>query len=105
MSAAGRAAHRTRTVARGTLRMNTKLMGELVKLRYKLIWAKTRTRNGKIALFFAGYILLIMVIAIMGAGGIGAGILAVRTGKGYPMAAALLGGMFVQALLATVVLG
>jgi hypothetical protein len=85
--------------------MNTKLMGELVKLRYKLIWAKTRTRNGKIALFFAGYILLIMVIAIMGAGGIGAGILAVRTGKGYQVAAALLAGMFLQAVLATVLLG
>jgi hypothetical protein len=85
--------------------MNTQLLGELVRLRYKLMWAKTRTRNGKIALFFAGYILLIMVIAILGAGGIGAGILAVRSGKGYPMAAALLGGMFVQALLATVVLG
>ena len=85
--------------------MNTKLMGELVRLRYKLMWAKTRTRNGKIALFFAGYILLIMVMAILSAGGVGAGILAVRSGKGYPVAAALLAGLFLQALLATVLLG
>ncbi|HTS31563.1 MAG TPA: hypothetical protein VMH81_37085 [Bryobacteraceae bacterium] len=85
--------------------MNTELIGHLVRLRYKLMWARTRTRNGKIALFLAGYILLIMVIAIFSAGGIGAGIVAVRTGKGYPVAAALLAGMYVQAALASVLLG
>ena len=85
--------------------MNLNLMGELVKLRYKLMWAKTRTRNGKIALFFAGYLLLVMAIAIVAAGGIGAGVIAVRTGKGYQVAAALLAGMYAQALLATVLLG
>ena len=85
--------------------MNLELIGELVKLRYKLMWAKTRTRNGKIALFFAGYILLIMVIVILAAGGLGAGIVAVRSGKGYRMAAAILGGFFLQAILATVLLG
>ncbi len=42
--------------------MNFQLMGQLVRLRYKLMWAKTRTRNGKIALFFAGYLLLIMFL-------------------------------------------
>jgi hypothetical protein len=85
--------------------MNTALLGELVRLRYKLMWAKTRTRNGKMALFFAGYILLIMVIVIFSAGGIGAGIVAVRTGKGYSVAAALLAGMYLQAVLASVLLG
>ena len=34
--------------------MNTALIGELVRLRYKLLWAKTRSRNGRIALFLAG---------------------------------------------------
>ena len=43
--------------------MNTTLMGHLIGLRYKLMWAKTRSRNGKIALFFAGYIVLILVVA------------------------------------------
>src|SRR5258707_10611842 len=85
--------------------MNLELINELIKLRYKLMWAKKRTRNGKIALFFAGYILLIMVIVIVSAGGLGAGILAVRSGKAYPLAAALLGGMFLQAVLATVLPG
>lgn len=85
--------------------MNFQLVGELVRLRYKLMWAKTRTRNGKIALFFAGYLLLIMVITILGAGGVGAGVVAVKSGKATPVAFAILGGLFVQALLATVVLG
>ena len=34
--------------------MNTALIGELVRLRYKLLWAKTRSRNGRIALFLVG---------------------------------------------------
>jgi hypothetical protein len=85
--------------------MNIAPINELVRLRYKLMWAKTRTRNGKMALFFAGYILLVMAIAILSAGGIGAGIVAVRSGKGYPVAAVLLAGMFLQAVLASVLLG
>ncbi|HYW47091.1 MAG TPA: hypothetical protein VE959_29765 [Bryobacteraceae bacterium] len=85
--------------------MDWQLIGALVKLRYKLIWAKTRTRNGRIALFFAGYILLVMLISVFAAGGVGAAIAGVRTGKAYLITAAVLGGLYVQALLATVVLG
>ena len=48
--------------------MNTALIGELVKLRYKLLWAKTRSRNGRIALFLAGYLLLVMLIALLAIG-------------------------------------
>ena len=36
------------------------MIGDLIALRYKLMWAKTRSRNGRIALFFAGYLLLIV---------------------------------------------
>ena len=42
--------------------MDFELIGTLIRLRYKLLWANTRTRNGKIALFFAGYLLLVMTI-------------------------------------------
>ena len=35
--------------------MNFELIGNLVRLRYKLLWAKTRSRNGRIALFMAGH--------------------------------------------------
>ncbi len=85
--------------------MNTRLIAELVKLRYQLMWAKTRTRNGKIALFFAGYVLLVFFLVIFSLGGIGAGIAAVRSGKGHLVAAGVLGGLYAQALLATVLMG
>ncbi len=35
--------------------MNTSRILLLVGLRYKLLWAQTRTRNGRIALFLTGY--------------------------------------------------
>lgn len=85
--------------------MNFELIGILVRLRYKLLWAKTRTRNGKIALFFAGYLLLVMVLALFGAGGLGAGMTAIRSGKGTLLAGVLLGGIYAQAMLASVILG
>lgn len=85
--------------------MNFQRIGYLVRLRYKLMWARTRTRNGKIAVFFAGYLLLIMFLILMVAGGLGAGIAAVKSGKATMVAAAVLGGLFLQALLAAVILG
>jgi len=85
--------------------MDTKLIGELIKLRYKLMWARTRTRNGKIALFFVGYLLLVFFLVIFSLGGIGAGIMAVRSGKAHTLAAGVLGGLYFQALLATVLMG
>jgi len=85
--------------------MNLELIGNLIRLRYKLLWANTRTRNGKIALFLAGYLLLVMVVALLAAGGMGAGMAAVRSGHGTPLAGALLTGIFLQGILASVVLG
>ncbi len=85
--------------------MDFELIGTLIRLRYKLLWANTRTRNGKIAIFFAGYLLLVMVLALVGAGGTGAGMLAIRSGHGAELAGALLSGIFAQGLLASVILG
>jgi hypothetical protein len=85
--------------------MNTTLMGHLIGLRYKLMWAKTRSRNGRIALFFTGYILLIMVGALLGAGGIGAGIGAVKLGKTGMVAKAVLTSVYGGALMWTLLLG
>ena len=85
--------------------MDFELIGTLIRLRYKLLWANTRTRNGKIAMFFAGYLLLVMVLALLGAGGTGAGMMAIRSGHGTVLAAALLSGVFAQGLLASVILG
>jgi len=85
--------------------MNTALIGELVKLRYKLLWAKTRSRNGRIALFLAGYLLLVLVIALLSTGGFGAGLLAVRSGKAEQIAQGVLTVLFLEAVLAANILG
>ncbi len=85
--------------------MNTELIGGLIQLRYKLLWAKTRSRNGRIALFFAGYLLFILVFALLMSGGFGAGIVAARSGKAELVARIVLTSVFVQALIATISLG
>src|SRR5207344_1025079 len=85
--------------------MNTALIGELIRLRYKLLWAKTRSRNGRIALFLAGYLLLVMLIALLATGGFGAAILAVRSGKAENIARGTLTVLFLEAVLAANILG
>src|SRR3954447_4802867 len=85
--------------------MNTALIGELIRLRYKLLWAKTRSRNGRIALFLAGYLLLVLTIALLASGGFGAALLAVRSGKAEKVAQAVLAGLFIEGILAANILG
>jgi hypothetical protein len=85
--------------------VNLQIVGELIRLRYKLMWAKTRSRNGRIALFFSGYILLILVFILLISGGFGAAFLALRTGKGELVARVLLSVLFLQGLIATLALG
>jgi hypothetical protein len=85
--------------------MNATLILRLVGLRYKLLWAQTRTRNGRIALFFTGYAFAVLILILMTAGGIGAAMLAVRSGQAEKIAQAVLGGLFLNALLGSVVTG
>ena len=85
--------------------MNIAPIGELVKLRYKLLWAKTRSRNGRIALFLAGYLLLVMLIALLASGGFGAAMLAVRSGKAEQISQGVLAVLFLEAVLAANILG
>src|SRR5579862_4502945 len=85
--------------------MNWKRITDLVRLRYQLMWARTRSRNGRIALFILGYLLLLMVAAIVGLGGLGAGIVAIRTGKAEPVLQVVLSGLFINAVMATILLG
>ena len=84
--------------------MNFELIGHLVRLRYKLLWAKTRSRNGRIALFVVCYLLLVLLIAVFASGGFGAALVAVRTGKAEQVAQAVLSGLYLQAVVAAVVL-
>ena len=85
--------------------MNTKLIGELVRLRYRLLWAKTRSRNGKIALFVIGYLILLGAAGYFANGGFRAGKAAVETGQAELVAQIALGVVFLEATLSTVVLG
>ena len=85
--------------------MNSPLILRLVGLRYKLLWAQTRTRNGRIALFFAGYLLALLILMLLTAGGYGAAMVAVRSGKAETVAQAVLGGLFLNALFTSVVTG
>ncbi len=85
--------------------MNFELIGNLVRLRYKLLWAKTRSRNGRIALFMVCYLLLVLLIAVLASGGFGAALVAVRTGKAEFVAQAVLSSLYVQAVIAAVILG
>jgi hypothetical protein len=85
--------------------MNNPLIGEMIQLRYKLVWAKTRSRNGRIALFLAGYLILIALVALLLSGGFGAALLAVRSGKAEMVAKAVLSGIFLEAVLASNILG
>ena len=85
--------------------MNLQLLGNLIRLRYRLIWAKTRSRNGKIALFVSGYLMLLAVIGLLAAGGLGAGAIAVRAGKATEIAAVVLFAVYLCATIGTVILG
>lgn len=85
--------------------MNRELIGHLIGLRYKLTWAKTRTRGGRIALFALGYLLLLGFAGLMAAGGVGAGVAAVKSGHAQGVAEATLGGLYLSAVMWTLLLG
>jgi hypothetical protein len=85
--------------------MATAPIFRLVGLRYTLLWAQTRTRNGRIALFLAGYLFAVLILILMAAGGLGAAMIAVRSGHAEGVAQAVLGGLFLNALIASVVTG
>lgn len=85
--------------------MNLDLLRHLLRLRYRLLWAQVRTRNGKIAMIAAGYLLAVAVGILLAIGGLGAGIAGVQTGKAELIARIVLGALFVNALMIAVLLG
>ena len=85
--------------------MNSTMIGNLIRLRYKLLWANTRTRNGRIAMFFVGYLLLAGLFLLLMTGGVGAGMIAVRSGRAELVARVVLASLFIQALVTSVILG
>ena len=85
--------------------LNPHKLAAIVQLRYKLIWAKTRFRNGRIALFALGCLSLAVLLVLLGAGGLGAGVIAIKSGKTELVAQAVLGGLYGEALLGAVLTG
>jgi len=85
--------------------VNRELIGHLIGLRYKLLWAKTRSRNGRIALFVIGYLLFALLAALLAAGGFSAGVAAIKSGKAGMVARVALSGIYMSALMWTLLLG
>lgn len=82
-----------------------RLLGLLLRMRYRLLWAHTRTRNGKIALFITMYLAVACLVVLLAFGGVGAGVAAVRAGRAELVARIVLSGVFVNGLVASVILG
>jgi hypothetical protein len=85
--------------------VNAQLIGELVRVRYKLLWARTRTRNGRIALLIAGYLLFVLGMVLVSGGGVGTAIVAARSGKAQMVAQIVLTSVFAEAVLVTAIMG
>jgi hypothetical protein len=58
-----------------------------------------------IALFLAGYLLLVTVMALAAVSGLGAGVQAIRSGRGVTVAAVLLAGIYLQSLFVSLATG
>jgi hypothetical protein len=78
---------------------------QLLRLRYRLLWAQVRLRRGRIALFVAGYFAAIFVAALFMLGGFGLAMASVRVGHAVLVARVLLGGMATIATMAAVLFG
>jgi hypothetical protein len=85
--------------------MNARLLVTLLGMRYRLLWALVRTGKGRVTLLLLGYILAILAIALVGAGGFGAALASVGAGKAELVAQIALGSVFVAATMAAVLLG
>lgn len=86
-------------------RMNLDLLKHLLRLRYRLLWAHARVRNGKLALAAALYLLLCPAIAVMALGGLGAAVASIQAGRAEWIVGILLTLCFLSAAMAAVVLG
>ena len=85
--------------------MEAQLVLRLVGLRYKLLWAQIRTRNGRIALFVVAYVTVLLILIAFMAGGYGAAMVAVRSGQAETVARFVLGALFLNAIMVSLVTG
>jgi hypothetical protein len=86
--------------------MDLRRLGILLRLRYRLLWANVRTRNGKIALFLFSYLTACLIVALLALAGFGAGLAAIRARHAdVAIARVVLGGFFLNALFSSIALG
>jgi hypothetical protein len=86
--------------------MDLRLLGILLRLRYRLLWASVRTRNGKIALFLVCYLFAVLLFALLALAGFGAGLATLRARHSELLIArVVLGGFFLNGLFSSIALG
>lgn len=77
----------------------------LLRLRYRLLWAHVRSRQGRVAIFVLVHLLALCGVGLLSFGGVAAAQAAVHLGRPHAVASLALGGVFVHAVVAAVVLG
>lgn len=81
------------------------MIRHLLALRYKLLWAQSRNRSGKVAIFMVLYLAGAGIAALAGTGGWKAARTGIEMGRAEFVAALLLTGCASLALAATLILG
>jgi len=87
------------------LSLNYYMLGTLIRLRYQLLWAHSRSKNGRIALLLAGYILGALVFLFFNFGGQAVAVAGVKLGHGEEIARLILSSLFVSGIFTSLALG
>jgi hypothetical protein len=85
--------------------VDTAALLRLLALRYRLQWAKVRSRDGRIALLVAATLVVVVVAVLMALGGIGTAVAAVRAGKADRVALGVLTTFYVLAISVSIFMG
>lgn len=87
------------------MRQNLRVLSLLVKMRYKLLWAQARTGAGKAAIFFAVYLVGVIIFALVTLGFISTGIMAANSGRTHIAVQGILGSFFISGLTVSLLMG
>jgi hypothetical protein len=90
---------------RTPIALDTGALVRLLALRYRLQWAKVRSRDGRIALFVVASLVLVVMAVLMALGGGGAAVAAVRAGKAERVALSVLTIFYVLAISVSIFMG
>lgn len=85
--------------------VDTAALGHLLALRYRLQWARVRSREGRIAFAVVGTLVLAAGAVFLGLGGLGGAVAAVRAGQSQRIALGVLTQAYLLAIAASLFLG